>query len=331
MTLDDDLRDAFESSPFGGARSRRRICVVAAIAVAGAVLIVGIAAVVANDTDSRVAVTSASSAVARGVLFTTTSATVGTSTTVPQVGASDPSAAAGPVVATSTAPPAVEPSPSLTVTPNQGLPERRYVTVAGIGFPPDAQVSVLQCPASDEPRIGDCDTAWWSQSDGTYWTDAVGTLTADLRPVRRVLDNGTDCSTTAGRCELVVGVLGVAVVARAPLSFAGPSGPERPMTLHVEPATDLRDGQQVRVTASDLMPSDENLYECVGNVCGPVSQSVTIAADGTLDVTFTVRRTFSHENRSYDCAVDLCTIGTLQVHFVPVPISFARPGPTNTS
>ena len=215
----------------------------------------------------------------------------------------------------------------LQATPAQNLPERGWVTVSGSGFPALQHVYVVECPADLPPGAG-CDGIWWDGNEADFFTDGAGNLQTQPRPIRRVLADGTDCAAAAGRCELrLFWHSETQVLARTPLTFAGPSGPEIPMTLHVDPSTGLVDGQPVHVTGDYLMPGSEDLSECAANVCG-VPQPVTITADGTLDATFTVEQTFSN-GTSVDCLVDACSISLSSNP--TVPISFASPASSTTT
>jgi hypothetical protein len=151
------------------------------------------------------------------------------------------------------------------------------------------------------------------------------------RVFRRVLDDGTDCAMASGHCEMrLVRPIDRLVLARVPLSFAGPLGPAIPMTLTADPSTNLADGQVVRITGSYFMPGTTYVAECFGNICAP-GKDVSADADGTFSDTIVVQVTYRSGSQSFDCRTDTCTISTGQSIATKPPISFASTSPTTTS
>jgi hypothetical protein len=323
---------------FGARRVRRRR--IAAFATACAIVLVGAGtatAVVANDGTGRTPHAAQTGAATTATAATPSSSSTSTSGPVTTTSTPPTSPVAPPVgsvtVPSPTAAPTTTggPAPTLTATPDTGLPERGWVIVTGSGFPPNAGFSVSDCAASQGSASSSyCDPQWWSQDLEHFSSDSAGNLVPQGFPIRRVLGDGTDCATASGRCELQL-FSDVMLLAHAPLTFAGPPGPEIPMTLQVDPATNLVDGQTVQVTGDYFMPATENLYECAAIGCEGIGPPVTVGADGTFDTTFTVQRTITVGGQTADCDVESCTISTTQNIATTVPISFAAASPDTTT
>lgn len=312
-------------------RTRRRV----ALSGLAIIVVVGLAAAAVAATNTKgnhvsIAGRSETTTASSSSVKTTTSSSKSPESTTLTTGPIGPhTSVSGDTVAPTTG--AVS-SSALTAAPNSGLPERGWVTVSGSGFPPVQRVFVVECPAGLPSEQHGCDTTWWSQNQADFFTDGAGNLVSGPLPIRRVLGDGTDCATTASRCELrLVFRSNLNVLARTPLSFAGPPGPAIPMTLHADPSTGLVDRQQVHVTGDRFMPASISLEECAGYACTP-SKPIIVAADGTLDTTFTVHRTFSNAGQVVNCGTDACYIWTGQVDATKVPISFAPlPSVTTTT
>jgi hypothetical protein len=131
------------------------------------------------------------------------------------------------------APIAVVAPASVTLTPASDLLEGQPMTVTATGLPPSEGFGVYRCPF---PIPHDCNGM------GTAWSDAAGTLTLESTAVQRVGER----SHCGGGCAVVL--IGNYVVGSATYTMA--EG-----TVTAVPSTGLSDGDQVRVSGSNLLPT----------------------------------------------------------------------------
>lgn len=151
----------------------------------------------------------------------------------------------------------------ITAAPSTGLRDGDVVTVTGEGFEPGESVGIVQCAkeaAGDAPEdragVEACNIGAYSPVTADDEGRIAGTFT-----VRRVLTTpltGTvDCAAEAERCIVAAGA--IADYDRSggtPLAFDPDVAPVPIPTIVVEPATDLADGQAVRVVADGLTPNE---------------------------------------------------------------------------
>jgi Neocarzinostatin family len=226
------------------------------------------------------------------------------------------------------------PNPAIAVAPNVGLPERAWVRVTGFGLPPSRRVFVSQCvlnPTGESLRGCD-ESVWVHQAEHDFYTNEKGDLNAAFRPVRRVA-GGTDCAEASNRCVLAARLLdgsGRDPLATTPLSFSGPSGPERPMTVMAEPTTKLEDGQVISVSGEHLLASDENwgVTQCSnlpnngGVVCGERTPA-SVDSSGRLQTTLRVHYVLTSSMGTVDCRLSSCYVNFGYGGLRQIPLSFA--------
>ena len=221
--------------------------------------------------------------------------------------------------------------PKLTATPALNLPERAWIEVTGSGFPASSRIFVDQCTLPPDGQLGSCgSTPRVNQNEGDFWTNEVGEVIAESRPVRRV--NGTDCADPANHCVLAAFLAvggGRDPLAVTPLAFSGPAGPELPMTVTANPTTNLVDGQSISISGENLIASTPSLtfQQCsreVGNagvVCGnPVYTKVDDR--GNVQTTMTVNAVLASQAGTVDCRVSACVIRTYFGGIPDIALSF---------
>ncbi len=330
----------------GQRRHRNRLRLVVASAVATVVVVSGaatIAAAASGHRNAKVSVVSGETSVTSSTTDSTaaSSTSIPTSTVAPAstttVGTPRPTRGPGTDIVTT--PTSAVPGPAeLHASPDTGLSERTSIVVSGSGLPPSRLVHVVACralapPSTDAGPPGCDNTDWWNSGASDFFTDAQGSLRTQEFFVRRVFADGTDCTTTPGGCELrLIGNSGADILARAPISFAGPSGPSRPPGMQVTPATGLADGQAVQVAGRNFVSASTTVVECAGTTCEETGPEVTPGADGSFTLTFTAHRTFTTGTGvRVDCLTAACIIGISPVGDDRVPIVFAPPSPPPTS
>lgn len=202
--------------------------------------------------------------------------------------------------------------PTATADPASGLLDRDEVHVWGGGFGPEAPLMVAQCPAGADPesctiRTGDM-------------TDLDGLFGANLGVRRVVTDGGAtlDCASAEGACEIVVfDTDDTAQLVRVPVSF-DPDGPMPvPVTVSVEPSTDLLDMQEVTVTGAHFEPgawAEVSLCALEGGAPGWVCDYLWVE-DGIVDESGAVSATVplprqipNWDGDPVDCAVAACAV-----------------------
>lgn len=193
---------------------------------------------------------------------------------------------------------------SLTITPNTGLTNGQVIKVSGAGFQPNEAVYVIECIAT-ATSAASCDL----QTATAATTDANGALPITNFPVATgVISGATTCGTSAAdasNCIVSVGTSLGADTAFAPITFAIPSTtttttiPKSRVPRHVvvRPATNLHNGEGVRISGAGFKPHDHvYVVECLATVRGSAQCDLktlrpeTITARGTLPaLTFKVR------------------------------------------
>jgi hypothetical protein len=217
----------------------------------------------------------------------------------------------------------VQPSPTITVTPNHELPRVAAVHVHGAGFAPGVNVNVLQCVTSVVHVT--CDTA---VAFGPVTAAHDGTIDTDVTVQRLVPPPSpgpvTDCAAVA--CAMVATSSARGTVARA-LSFDGTPLP--PPSATVSPSTGLADLQKPVVSVRDIVPNDNVLV----SECGPAAAVCRVAgggaadAAGNVDVGVTVRRVLLAVGApEVDCARQACFLhveeSSIGSFTTDLPVSF---------
>lgn len=179
---------------------------------------------------------------------------------------------------------AAGPGGTITVTPATGLVDGQVVTVTGTGLPPGTELEIFQC------RAGAVDESGCSGSVAfDLATDNVGGFTYTIQVDAftfgwGVLASGQggdeiDCRAGPEACFIGVGFLADAGEStKAPISF-DPTAPLRPpVSATVEPSTNLRDGQVVRVEGKNLSNREQAfIFQCAKSE--PPGQTCAFADD----------------------------------------------------
>jgi hypothetical protein len=122
-------------------------------------------------------------------------------------------------------------SPTLTVTPHDGLTDGQTVTVTGHGFAPGtiAYGECLTDPRITGTTLPDIPTLFddCNQIGTTNVSDAGDfTVTPPVSKIFTPLSGpAIDCGTTPGRCSVIAGYFGAQVFTQAPISFGLPTPP----------------------------------------------------------------------------------------------------------
>ncbi|MEZ5245925.1 MAG: neocarzinostatin apoprotein domain-containing protein [Acidimicrobiales bacterium] len=213
--------------------------------------------------------------------------------------------------------------PSIEATPTSGLRDGDAISVSGVGFDPDSQVMVTQCP------VGGLDDASWgcvNRNPGELVdVDAAGSFSMTVAAQRqRVSEDGAhDCALEVYRCMLVVRTVAPPPVAGdgddqvvellaagrspnpIPLDFDPAEPPSRPPEYTVSPSQDLVAGAVVRLDVFD-MPVDGSftVRQCAdggprGLFCEPLGNVDVV--DGTGGVDLVVVETLSLADDTIDC------------------------------
>jgi hypothetical protein len=147
----------------------------------------------------------------------------------------------------------LQPPPTLTITPAEGLVDGQTVEIVGAGFRRGfGVVQIYEC--APDPAPDRCRTV----SDDFIFLDEQGGFTASAPVSTRAPTPGGlhDCRTGAERCSLVATTSGVdsARAGRVDLRF-DPDGPLLPdPEIEVEPAGDLGDFTSVAVSGRHFTP-----------------------------------------------------------------------------
>lgn len=231
--------------------------------------------------------------------------------------------------------------PVVTITPSTDLLDGSVVHVTVAGALARAELFAQVCAVGTN-GFAQCDPV----TNRGFTTDESGSIEYDLG-VEAAFDATpgitVDCRVSPG-CELLTLAQrtdGSIANLHTPLAFR-PDGPLLPgPTMTVEPATDLVDGQHVRVTGSGFVPGTAvELAECkdgatTGEGCESSRTFVGIEADGAIDVDLQVyaisRTNFGDE---LDCRSVACTLvasrGLFQTdtrHTAVAPLAFRPGGP----
>ncbi len=204
--------------------------------------------------------------------------------------------------------------PTITVVPATSIRDRSTITVTGRGFESDAFVNIDECAWTDAIRcLGGI---------GFAQTDANGTFTTRV-PVARVV-KGQDCATRPNLCQLWVEPQGnIDQIVATGLGFDPTSTAQVPH-VSVEPATALRDEQNVAVHGAGFIPdADASVEECVTSApnrggCRFLTNAAT-GHDGALETEVAVRRRVGID----DCAVDACVLRVTVFPFDQVDVVLA--------
>ena len=164
-------------------------------------------------------------------------------------------------------------APTVTVTPQFGLPDRSLVAVHGEGYAPGDEVVVTQCDA-DTPSSGPgCATPGRIV---TVRADSAGAFDVSIRvhrdltpsdPGGPVLLSTVNCADAVGTCVLrAESYTDPLATTDVPLGFDPTTVAPGPV-ITTTPAGPLADGQQVVVHGSGFTPGARlGLGECVAGV-----------------------------------------------------------------
>ena len=245
------------------------------------------------------------------------------------------------------------PGPTLTASPSTGLVDGQWIDVSGAGFDgnpalPDSQLAEIFLCRSDAVDLSGCDP------DNAYFVSINddGTLQQGFRVDASIYtESGNfDCRSAVQACKIGVGlIVDVDKSVFVPIDFH-PSAPLLPaVTASVTPTTGLVDGQEVSVSGEHLFPLFDSLVvQCGSAAIVPAGcdfdhaqRSIPVAADGTIETTYSVRSSFrAGTGEDYDCvgAADPCVmlvsisatespdrLSTVPLAFAPPPV--APPAP----
>ncbi|MGZ4714735.1 MAG: neocarzinostatin apoprotein domain-containing protein [Acidimicrobiia bacterium] len=234
----------------------------------------------------------------------------------------------------------IPPPPTATATPDHDLGYRQVVTLAGSGFAP-GDVSVTECADLGTDPL---ESFTVCGATGTATADAGGNLTGTYR-AGRILTDGydppVDCSTSFGRCFLVIGSSSYdpfALTAQVPLGFDPGSVAPPPPPVVVDPSTHLHDGQVVDVSGSGFTPNVQiGIAFCTAGTQSlgscDLSQSTILNADdrGAFATTTAVHATIQTDGGPVDCtaAPGTCVLGVANIsdylEFSLTPLAFETP------
>jgi LPXTG-motif cell wall-anchored protein len=215
------------------------------------------------------------------------------------------------------------PPPVVIADPPGPYADRQIVSLTADGFAPNDMVFALQC-VGDGAALSNC------QGFRTLFADASGTVHTALR-VHRLMETFGDAGAGVAEtvdcafdvCSLVLASFNdVFDVGATPLVIDPTAPPVAPPMLVVDPNVDLDDGQVVSVRGSGFTPGGAVIMvECVGGAPDETGRkcdlpktlkTATVHDDGTIDTTFTVRRTLNtNAFGTVDCATvaDGCILG----------------------
>jgi LPXTG-motif cell wall-anchored protein len=230
-------------------------------------------------------------------------------------------AATAPIAFDASIPP--PPPPVVIPTPPGPYADRQIVSLTSDDFQPNELIFVLQCEGNGTAPVN-------CLGFRTVFSDASGSVHTALR-VRRFMEFFGDADASAAatvdcaveECSLVLFSFNDAFgVGAVPLVIDPNAPPVPPPTLTVTPNVDLEDGQVVSVTGSEFTPGGAVvMVECVGGApdesgrkcdLSKTLKTTTVRDDGTIDTTFTVRRTLQTNSfGTVDCATvaDGCILG----------------------
>lgn len=254
------------------------------------------------------------------------------------VAALAPSAAAGP-----------PPFPSVTVAPSIDLVDGQLVTITGSGFAPGEGLEVFQCRAGAVNEF-DCDPGNAFDFHADASGDFVFVLQIDAFIFTQAgASDPIDCRAALDSCVIGVGnILDPSAGLSVAISF-DPDAPLRPpVSLTIDPATGLTDGQTVQVSGANLTSREDAFaFQCAAD--DPVDQNTLCAyddlergvpdADGSIVLPLVVARVFtSPSGQTVDCGEPGSCVVTVSwgFSFLPdrsasVPITFAGVGPPPTA
>jgi len=224
--------------------------------------------------------------------------------------------------------------PTLTVDKDVDLADGQIVTVAGTGFHPREDLTILGCPegaSSAQPCSLDSFAAR-TNGQGAF------SIQYSVQTVLEAESLRTDCRRSA--CELVAftsqGFDRFRNPGLAPLAFTPGGALRPPPALAVTPSTGLRGGQTVQVQGTGFRPlGSQVLLQCTrlaGSIlgCGLDLRSfelVTADESGAFEASFKVHtryQTFSGGSRN--CRFQGCSIAAIfggGLGLEPAGISFA--------
>lgn len=227
---------------------------------------------------------------------------------------------------------------TVTATPSTGLDDGDQVAVSVSNIPPTAGTTI---------DVNECNTEVGACKRLAEGTSSGGAYSTTVSIVDGALDGSATCDeTTNGHCVIqAFDHANQTVLATTPITFATQS-----LQLDVQPATGLKDQQQVQVTASGLPSGESSLYvlECntayaathgYANLDACQRGYAVPVTDHSLSTTVTVvEGTLNDEDSSPSCAHANngdCAIVLVAAHFEdaspyslvgsPAPISFRAP------
>jgi Neocarzinostatin family/DisA bacterial checkpoint controller nucleotide-binding len=177
--------------------------------------------------------------------------------------------------------------PKIVVTPSTGLVSGQTVRVDGSGFAATTDIAGVECPVgASDPNSCDLGNVAFVASD------AHGAFATKFVMHRTLLGSGglSDCAPKA--CELLFApAADFLSQATAPVKF-DPNVPLPPTTASVTPATDLADGQVLKVNATGFTLNPQvYVTECVVAAfsCAP-AVGIFTHPNGTLTTKFAAHR-----------------------------------------
>ena len=215
----------------------------------------------------------------------------------------------------------------VTVTPSTGLGDGDLVRVdiEELGNLPGAVLGQCTGDVTAESAVQACDFgAVVNPTSGeSYQVKARGEQSVSVsRTIRIALGSSEDntarpfdCATEPAGCVLVVAPFELPVRAvLVPLTFTPDGSPPGPATISVNPALDLRDGQEVAVEAEGLPPNSPfviTMCQTTGGIrCDGLERGPTAWSDsrGVLSATLTVRAALYDVDGRVDCTIGRCEV-----------------------
>ncbi|MGZ4713637.1 MAG: neocarzinostatin apoprotein domain-containing protein [Acidimicrobiia bacterium] len=231
---------------------------------------------------------------------------------------------------TTTQPVTPSATPTLTATPLTGLHQMSYVHFNGTGFAPSEVIgSPHECVTG-----GGCDPTVPPAGVAPVAADAAGAVVDWPAIVHREINVGGSpvvCDAAPGTCSVQVGSW------EFPIAFALPRE-----LVEISPTTDLVDGGQVTVTASNFEPARYVLTTQCATADGDSAHCwathavvyAQVGADGTFVRTGQVTRFLPTSAGTVDCAAQTCYLVSEDVvdwaHRWTVPIQ-VKATPTTTT
>ncbi len=201
----------------------------------------------------------------------------------------------------------------LVAEPQHDLRDGQVIVIGGRGFVPGEQVGAVMC--SSEADTGDagvdaCDLGegFANVTSGTASPEGIVRISVAVRRYIQTPKYGrVDCLSAAERCLVAVGAnsdydrSGGSYV-----NFAG-APPFPTPSAAVAPSTNLRPGQEVRVSGTGLLAGRQyQVQQCAGSRC--VARAIVkVTGYGTVDLALAVYPAVRDDEGTVECA-DRCTV-----------------------